>query len=66
MATYHPDLNFAAIYRHANGWCTEDIQLFGESLLPHAKLVAEQVSTQWVMDAHRADMVGSVRQEDVA
>ena len=28
--------------------------------------MVEQVSAQWVMDAHRADMAASVRQEDVA
>ena len=44
----------------------EDIQSLGESLLPHAKLVAEQVSARWVMDARRADMAAGVRQEDVA
>ena len=40
--------------------------MLGESLLPHTKLVAEQVSTQWVMDARRADMADGERQEDVA
>ena len=44
----------------------EDIQSLGESLLPHAKLLAEQVSTQWVMDGRRVDMAEGVRQEDVA
>jgi hypothetical protein len=44
----------------------EDIHSLGESLLPHAKLVAEQVSTQWVMEAHRADMAEGAHQEDVA
>ena len=67
VATYHPDLDFATIYSgYADGCSMEDIQSLGESLLPHAKLLAEQVSTQWVMDAHRADMAESVRQEDVA
>ena len=46
MTTYHPDLDFAAIYSgYADGWSAEDIHSLGESLLPHAKLVAEQVST---------------------
>ena len=40
--------------------------MLGESLLPHARLVAEQVSVQWVMDVHREDMARSVRREDVA
>ena len=66
VATYHPDLDFAAIYSgYADGWSAEDIHSLGESLLPHAKLVAEQVSAQWVMDARRADMDGSACQEDV-
>ena len=43
----------------------EDIQSLGESLLPHAKLVAEQVLVQWVMDAHHADMAEGPRQGDV-
>ena len=51
---------------YADGCSTEDIQSLGESLLPHAKLVAEQVSAQWVMDVHHADMAGSMCQEDVA
>ena len=43
---YHLDLDFATIYnRYADGLSTEDIQSLGEGLLPHAKLVAEQVST---------------------
>ena len=29
-------------------------------------MVAEQVSAQWVMDARRADMARSMRQEDIA
>ena len=67
VAMYHPDLDFATICSgYANGWSTEDIQSLGESLLPHAKLVAEQVSTQWVMDARHADMAAIVCQEDVA
>ena len=44
----------------------EDIQSLEESLLPHARLVADQVSAQWVMDARREDMAGSVHQGDVA
>ena len=67
VATYHPDLDFTTICSgYANGLSTEDIQLLRESLLPHAKLVAEQVSAQWVMDARHADMVRSVRQVDIA
>ena len=35
-------------------------------MLPHARLVAEQVSAQWVMDVRREDMAKSVCREDVA
>ena len=66
VATHHPDLDFTAICSgYADGWSTDAIHVLGESLLPHAQLVAEQVSTQWVMEAHRASMAESVRQEDV-
>ena len=34
--------------------------------MPHAKLLAEQVSAQWVMDACREDMAGSMRKGDIA
>ena len=67
VAMYHPDLDFTTICSgYDDGCSTEDIQSLGESLLPHAKLVAEQVSTQWVMDARHADMATSMRREDVA
>ena len=42
------------------------IHALGESLMPHAQLVAEQVSTQWEIDARRANVVNGVHQEDVA
>ena len=45
VATHHPNLDFATIYSgYAEGLSTEDIQSIGESLLPHARLVLEQVS----------------------
>ena len=45
VATYHLDLDFATIYSGNDDGCsTEDIQSREESLLPHAKLLAEQVS----------------------
>ena len=45
VVMYHPNLDFATICsRYADGLSTEDIQSLGESLLPHARLVAEQVS----------------------
>ena len=66
VATYHPDLDFATICSgYADGFSMEDIQSLGKSLLPHTKLLAEQVSAQWVMDARRASMAKGVRQEDV-
>ena len=67
VATYNPNLDFATICSgYADGLCTEDIQTLGESLLPHARLVVEQVSAQWVMDVHREDMARSVHREDIA
>ena len=67
METYHPDLDFTTICSgYADGLSTEDIQSLGESLLPHTRLVAEQVSAQWVMDARREDMARSVCQGDIA
>ena len=55
--TYHLNLDFATICSgYADGLTTEGIRSLGESLLPHAKLVAEQVSAQWVMDARRVNV----------
>ena len=67
VATYRPNLDFATICsRYADGLSTEDIQTLGENLLPHVRLVEEQVSTQWVMDVRREDMARSVCREDIA
>ena len=67
MVTHHPNLDFTTICSgYADGWSAEDIHSLGESLLPHAKLVAEQVSPQWVLDARHADMAEGTRQEDIA
>ena len=67
VATYLPDLDFATICSgYAHGCSTEDIQSLGKSLLPHAKLLAEQVSAQWVMDARRVNMTEGACEEDVA
>ena len=41
------------------------IQALGESLVPYAQMVAEQVSAQWVMEACHLSMAEGVRQEDV-
>ena len=66
VVTYHPNLDFATICSgYADGLSAEDIQSLRKSLRPYARLVAEQVSAQWVMDARREDMAGSVRQGDV-
>ena len=57
VATYHPNLDFAAICNgYAEGLSMEDIQSIGESLLPHARSVSEQVSAEWVMDVRHQDM----------
>ena len=46
VAMYHPNLDFATICSgYVDGLSTEDIQSLRESLLPYARLVAEQVST---------------------
>ena len=67
VATYNQNLDFATICSgYVDGLSTEDIQSLGESLLPHTRLVAEQVSAQWVMDARREDMARSMRQGDIA
>ena len=56
MVTNHPDLDFTAICNgYADGWSMDAIHALRESLLPHAQLVAEQVSMQWVMDAHHVN-----------
>ena len=66
MAMHHPDLDFATIYiGYADGWSADAIHALGESLVPYAQMVAEQVSAQWVMEARRASMAEGVRQEDV-
>ena len=44
----------------------EDIQSIGESLLPHVRSVAKQVSAQWEMDVCREDIARSMHGEDAA
>ena len=62
VATHHPDLDFIAIYRgYANGWSVDEIHALGESLVPYAQMVTEQVSAQWVMEAHRLSMAKDPR-----
>ena len=67
VVMHHPNLDFTTIYSgYAEGLSMEDIQSIGESLLPHPRSVAGQVSAQWVMDVRREDMARSMRGEDVA
>ena len=66
VVTHHLDLDFAAICSgYANGWSLDAIHALGESLLPHAQLVAEQVSAQWVMEARHANVAEGACAEDV-
>ena len=45
VVTHHPKMDFTAIYSgYTDGWSPEAIHALGESLLPHAQLVTEQVS----------------------
>ena len=51
VAKHHSNLDFTTICSgYAEGLSTEDIQSIGESLLSHARSMADQVSAQWVMD----------------
>ena len=45
VVTHYPDLHFVAICRgYAIGWSADEIHALGESLVPHAQVVAEQVT----------------------
>ena len=67
VVMYHPNLDFATICsRYAEGLSMKDIQSIGESLLPHAQSVSEQVSAEWVMDVRRQDMARSLRGENAS
>ena len=67
VATHHPSLDFAAICSgYAEDLSMEDIQSIGESLLPHAWLVSEQVSAEWVMDVRHEYMAQSICGEDTS
>ena len=45
VVTQYPNLDFMAIYRgYANGWSADEIHALGESLVPHAQVVVEQVT----------------------
>ena len=66
VATHHPNLDFAAICKgYVDGWSADAIHALGESLVPYAQMVVEQVSMQWVMEACRSSMAEGVCQEDV-
>ena len=46
VATHHPNLDFVAIYRgYTDGWSADEIHALGESLVPHAQMVVEQVTS---------------------
>ena len=46
VVTHHPDLDFVAIYRgYVDGWSADEIHALGESLVPHAQMVDERVTT---------------------
>ena len=67
VAMHHPNLDFATICSgYVEGLSMGDIQSIGESLLPHAQSVSEQVSTEWVMDVRREDMARSMHGEDAS
>ena len=66
VATHHSNLDFMAIYRgYINGWSIDEIHALGESLVPYAQMVAEQVTAQWVMEARHSSMAKDVHREDV-
>ena len=45
VATHYPDLDFTTICRgYANGWSADEIHALGESLVPHAQVITEQVT----------------------
>ena len=61
VATHHPDLDFMAIYRgYTDGWSADEIHALGESLVPYAQMVAEQVTAQWVMEARHSSVAEEV------
>ena len=66
VATHHLDLDFTTIYSgYADGWSIDEIHALGESLVPHAQMVDEQVTVQWVMEARCSFVAEDVRQKDV-
>ena len=66
VATHYPDLDFMAIYRgYTDGWSVDEIHALGKSLVLHAQVVAERVTTQWVMEACRSTVAADMHREDV-
>ena len=66
VVTHHPNLDFMAIYRgYTDGWSADEIHALGESLVPHAQMVAEQVTAQWVMEDRRSSVAEDVHREGV-
>ena len=66
VVTHHPDLDFMTICRgYADGWSADEIHALGESLVPYTEMVANQVTSQWVMEAHHSSMAKEVHREDV-
>ena len=46
VVTHHPDLDFTTTYRgYTDGWSIDAIHALGESLVPYAQMVVEQVTT---------------------
>ena len=47
VVTHHPNLDFVTISRgYADGWSADEIHALGESLVPYAQTVVEQVTMQ--------------------
>lgn len=66
VATHYPELDFEATCRgYTDGWSDEEIHVLGKSLMSPTRLVAEQVTLQWVMEAPRLRAVGTVRQDTI-
>ena len=62
VAMHHSELDFTTICSgYTDGWSPDTIHALGESLLPHAQLVVEQVSVQWVMEARRVNATKGAR-----
>ena len=66
VVTHYPDMDFTTICRgYVGGWSADEIHALGGNLVPHAQVVAEQVTAQWVIEARRSTVAVDVRQEDI-